>query len=98
MRVAVWCDNLTPLPIFLPARGAAADVFDCIEPPVRFFKAPLRLLLVTGEAGYGEEEMTSDLVERLQLALPVDAKLLRASFGRLPTFHKLAFLVVLINS
>lgn len=60
-------------------------VFDCIESLViKFFKTPSRLLLVTGEVGYGEQEMASNLVERLQLALPFNAKLLRGSFGRLP--------------
>lgn len=50
---------------------------------MKFFKTPSRFLLVTGEAGYGEQEMVSNLMERLQLALSVDAKLLRASFGKL---------------
>lgn len=49
---------------------------------MKFFKTPSRFLLVTGEAGYGEQEMVSNLMERLQLALSVDAKLLRASFGK----------------
>lgn len=79
---------------------ASLYVFDCIEPVVvKFFKTPSRLLLVTGEAGYGEEEMTSNLVERLQLALPVDAKLLRASFGKLSQlFINRHSSFVLINS
>ena len=64
-------------------------VFDCVEPlVVKFFKTASRLLLVTGEAGYGEQQLSFNLVERLQLALPVEAKLLRASFcksSNLPT-------------
>jgi hypothetical protein len=59
-------------------------VFDCVEPIVsKFFKTSSRLLLVTGDSGYGEEEMLANLIGRLQLALPVDARLLRTSFGKI---------------
>ncbi|KAK2671307.1 hypothetical protein RAB80_013729 [Fusarium oxysporum f. sp. vasinfectum] len=55
-------------------------VFDCVEPVVvQFFKTPSRLLLVAGDAGYGEQELVSNIIERLQLSLSLDAKLLRAS-------------------
>ncbi|KAH6950256.1 hypothetical protein DER45DRAFT_623776 [Fusarium avenaceum] len=55
-------------------------VFDCVETVVvQFFKTPSRLLLVAGDAGYGEQELVSNIIERLQLSLSLDAKLLRAS-------------------
>ncbi|KAI9151227.1 hypothetical protein HJFPF1_08426 [Paramyrothecium foliicola] len=69
------------------ARGHAGQhghgfVFDCVEPVVtKLFKATSRLLLVTGETGYGEQTMLSNLIQRLQLSFPPNTKLLSASIG-----------------
>ncbi|KAI0126364.1 hypothetical protein BJ170DRAFT_402963 [Xylariales sp. AK1849] len=61
---------------------ASSFIFDCVEPLIaKFFKTPSRILFVTGDAGYGEQEMASNLIERLQVSLPSDAKLLRASLA-----------------
>lgn len=57
-------------------------VFDFVESLVlEFFKTPQRMLIVTGELGYGEQQLTANLLERLQLTLAVDSKLLRGTFG-----------------